>query len=54
MFVVGGYKPWEDEAAGKPRRRYIDAFRVLSMQWMVAQPALTATWLARAFGGTDA
>lgn len=53
LYAVGGYKPWEDPAANKPRLRYLEAFRILSLELLIAQPAVTAHWIGTALGGTD-
>lgn len=52
MFKAGGYLPWVHEPETTPRRRTIQAFRVLSQFWLTAEPAMIAHYIAVAFGGT--
>lgn len=51
MFKVGGYKPWEEEPTVTPRRRTIQAFRILSFHWLYAEPALHARFMGKIMGG---
>jgi hypothetical protein len=53
MFRVGGFRPWDDEPTVTPRRRTIQAFRILSFEWLYAEPALHAIFMGKALGASS-
>lgn len=50
MFKQGGYLPWVHDPVNTPRRRTMQAFRILSLAWTLAQTTRVCPLMGEANG----